>query len=352
MPYLAQYTATMACQSCRQHTRLLARSLRATADLYPAALTTLTRATTTTTSPTSTASSPAASTRRRPFSSSAWRRAAKAPTRPSAPASSVGPGTPGTAPDEQTGPVSGALAGALRGKFQPNLGGNPKGLRCKRDKSIDTMRHRGIGVIPISLSANIPNLDRQVTCVSATSPLEGPRSSTFHLTTTATMDPSTDINNNPPQDLPVDLSQNFHAAAMDQVLPEALQEVAPGAMPEILPGMLSTGEMFMPQLAQTQHFDPSQHLFQANGVIPPMPHNAISADEIALYDRQIRLWGMKAQEKIRGANILLITMKALANEVAKNLVLAGIGSLTICDGDVVTEADLGSQFFLAADHSL
>jgi ubiquitin-like 1-activating enzyme E1 A len=41
-------------------------------------------------------------------------------------------------------------------------------------------------------------------------------------------------------------------------------------------------------------------------------------------------------------------MKALANEVAKNLVLAGIGSLTILDGDVVTEADLGSQFFLSA----
>lgn len=41
-------------------------------------------------------------------------------------------------------------------------------------------------------------------------------------------------------------------------------------------------------------------------------------------------------------------MKALANEVAKNLVLAGIGSLTILDGDTVTEADLGSQFFLSA----
>ncbi|EGY14918.1 uncharacterized protein VDAG_06408 [Verticillium dahliae VdLs.17] len=125
----------MACQSCRQHTRLLARSLRATADLYPAGLTTLTRATATTTaSPTSTASSPAASARRRPFSSSACRRAAKTPTRPSAPASSVGPGTPGTAPDEQTGPVSGALAGALRGKFQPNLGGNPYVLSNQLDK--------------------------------------------------------------------------------------------------------------------------------------------------------------------------------------------------------------------------
>ncbi|OCK85482.1 hypothetical protein K432DRAFT_400224 [Lepidopterella palustris CBS 459.81] len=73
----------------------------------------------------------------------------------------------------------------------------------------------------------------------------------------------------------------------------------------------------------------------------------ISADEIALYDRQIRLWGVQAQEKIRTANILLVSIKALANEVAKNLVLAGIGSLTIVDNEVVTEDDLCSQFFVS-----
>ena len=59
---------------------------------------------------------------------------------------------------------------------------------------------------------------------------------------------------------------------------------------------------------------------------------------------------MKAQEKIRNANILLITMKALANEIAKNLVLAGIGSLTVVDHEAVSEADLGAQFFLSAEH--
>ncbi|KAL1969022.1 hypothetical protein VTN77DRAFT_856 [Rasamsonia byssochlamydoides] len=76
----------------------------------------------------------------------------------------------------------------------------------------------------------------------------------------------------------------------------------------------------------------------------------ISADEIALYDRQIRLWGVKAQEKLRSANILLITFKALANEIAKNLVLAGIGSLTILDHEVVSEMDLGAQFFVSQEH--
>ncbi|KAK3340965.1 hypothetical protein B0H65DRAFT_551362 [Neurospora tetraspora] len=86
---------------------------------------------------------------------------------------------------------------------------------------------------------------------------------------------------------------------------------------------------------------------ETNGSGQEASHSA--ADEIALYDRQIRLWGMKAQEKIRSANILLITMKALANEIAKNLVLAGIGSLTINDHAVVSEADLGAQFFLSAE---
>jgi ubiquitin-like 1-activating enzyme E1 A len=72
-----------------------------------------------------------------------------------------------------------------------------------------------------------------------------------------------------------------------------------------------------------------------------------SADEIALYDRQIRLWGVQAQEKIRNANILLISMRALANEIAKNLVLAGIKSLTVIDHETVTENDLGAQFFVS-----
>jgi ubiquitin-like 1-activating enzyme E1 A len=43
-------------------------------------------------------------------------------------------------------------------------------------------------------------------------------------------------------------------------------------------------------------------------------------------------------------------MKALANEIAKNLVLAGVGSLTVVDHEVVTEDDLGCQFFISEEH--
>ncbi|KAK2778688.1 hypothetical protein FQN53_001716 [Emmonsiellopsis sp. PD_33] len=77
---------------------------------------------------------------------------------------------------------------------------------------------------------------------------------------------------------------------------------------------------------------------------------SISAEEIALYDRQIRLWGVKAQEKLRTAKILLVNLKALGAEIAKNLVLAGVGSLTIVDDATIKEEDLGAHFFISEEH--
>ena len=53
--------------------------------------------------------------------------------------------------------------------------------------------------------------------------------------------------------------------------------------------------------------------------------------------------------RLRTANVLLISMRALANEIAKNLVLAGIGSLTIQDSQSVSEDDLGAQFFITEE---
>lgn len=40
-------------------------------------------------------------------------------------------------------------------------------------------------------------------------------------------------------------------------------------------------------------------------------------------------------------------MKALANEIAKNLVLAGIGSLTVQDSQAIVDDDLGAHFFIS-----
>ena len=42
---------------------------------------------------------------------------------------------------------------------------------------------------------------------------------------------------------------------------------------------------------------------------------ALSKQESALYDRQIRLWGVAAQQRMRDSKILIVGMTALAAEV-------------------------------------
>ncbi|CAG8522209.1 1584_t:CDS:2, partial [Cetraspora pellucida] len=49
---------------------------------------------------------------------------------------------------------------------------------------------------------------------------------------------------------------------------------------------------------------------------------------------------------MRVSSILISGMRGLSNEICKNLVLAGIGTITIIDHNVVTEEDLGAQFFV------
>lgn len=75
----------------------------------------------------------------------------------------------------------------------------------------------------------------------------------------------------------------------------------------------------------------------------------ISEDEAALYDRQIRLWGLDAQKRLRAARLLVVGLKGLGAEVCKNVVLAGVKSLTLLDHANVTEEDGCSQFLLTGD---
>ncbi|CDH54165.1 predicted protein [Lichtheimia corymbifera JMRC:FSU:9682] len=72
----------------------------------------------------------------------------------------------------------------------------------------------------------------------------------------------------------------------------------------------------------------------------------LSQDEAEIYDRQIRLWGVDAQQRIQNASVLVAGVRALSNELCKNLALAGIGSITLLDDKVVGDDDLGVQFFL------
>ncbi|KAF9013432.1 hypothetical protein BDQ17DRAFT_1343412 [Cyathus striatus] len=73
--------------------------------------------------------------------------------------------------------------------------------------------------------------------------------------------------------------------------------------------------------------------------------NNLTEEEASRYDRQMRLWGIEAQQRMRNATILIVQLKGVATEAIKNMVLAGIGKLVIVDGEQVTEEDLGAGFF-------
>lgn len=73
---------------------------------------------------------------------------------------------------------------------------------------------------------------------------------------------------------------------------------------------------------------------------------AITEDEAALYDRQIRLWGLDAQKRLRASRVLLVGIRGLGAEVCKNLVLSGVKSVTIVDPHPVNEEDFVSQFLV------
>ncbi|KAJ8414546.1 hypothetical protein AAFF_G00037480 [Aldrovandia affinis] len=75
----------------------------------------------------------------------------------------------------------------------------------------------------------------------------------------------------------------------------------------------------------------------------------ISEEEAAQYDRQIRLWGLDAQKRLRGSRVLLVGLRGLGAEVAKNLILAGVKGLTLLDHEKVTEESSRAQFLIPVD---
>jgi len=76
---------------------------------------------------------------------------------------------------------------------------------------------------------------------------------------------------------------------------------------------------------------------------------AITEEEAQLYDRQIRLWGLDAQKRLRASRLLVAGIKGVGCEVVKNLVLAGIKSLTMIDHEDLTKEDGDSQFLAPRD---
>ena len=77
---------------------------------------------------------------------------------------------------------------------------------------------------------------------------------------------------------------------------------------------------------------------------------AMAVDEVqideALYSRQLYVLGHEAMRRMAGATVLIVGLKGLGVEIAKNVVLAGVKSVTLHDDAPVALSDLSAQFFL------
>ncbi|XP_055838375.1 SUMO-activating enzyme subunit 1 [Episyrphus balteatus] len=71
--------------------------------------------------------------------------------------------------------------------------------------------------------------------------------------------------------------------------------------------------------------------------------------ENELYDRQIRLWGLESQKRLRTAKVLISGLNGIGAEVTKNIILSGVNSVKLHDDKVVTEEDFCSQFLASRD---
>lgn len=76
--------------------------------------------------------------------------------------------------------------------------------------------------------------------------------------------------------------------------------------------------------------------------------SAVGTTEIdeALYSRQLYVLGHEAMKRMGASNVLIVGLKGLGVEIAKNIALAGVKSLTLYDPVSTEISDLSAQFFL------
>lgn len=82
-----------------------------------------------------------------------------------------------------------------------------------------------------------------------------------------------------------------------------------------------------------------------NSKISPKSPLSPASEKSRKYDRQLRIWGDHGQYLIEVCSVCLINANTTGTEILKNLVLAGIGSFTIIDGNRVTKDDDNNFFF-------
>jgi ubiquitin-activating enzyme E1 len=79
-------------------------------------------------------------------------------------------------------------------------------------------------------------------------------------------------------------------------------------------------------------------------------NKGLSKEEMDKYSRAIGTMGLETMVKLKQLSVLIVGMRGLGFEIAKNLVLAGVKSVTIHDPTVTQICDLGANFYLNAEH--
>jgi len=69
-----------------------------------------------------------------------------------------------------------------------------------------------------------------------------------------------------------------------------------------------------------------------------------------LYSRQIGTFGLETMGKLIKLKVLIVGMRGLGVECAKNLILAGPASVVLYDPNLVSINDLGANFYLKESH--
>jgi len=70
---------------------------------------------------------------------------------------------------------------------------------------------------------------------------------------------------------------------------------------------------------------------------------ALTPEELERYDRQLRVWGVEAQERLRHSTALVVGVGGLGSPVAMYLAAAGVGRLVLVDPEVVELSNLNRQ---------
>jgi len=92
----------------------------------------------------------------------------------------------------------------------------------------------------------------------------------------------------------------------------------------------------------------SSPLRKRHRATPPLSTSPNEVDE-KLYSRQLYVMGHEAQRRMMSSSCLLIGVSGLGVEIAKNVILAGISSLTFYDPYNVNYYDLGGNFYCSEE---